>query len=187
MRLLIRMPAMKKSGLNAKKVAYYGIAGTLCIVLSMLESLLIPMIPGLPPGAKPGLSNVVIMLLAATGQTTGLLFPVLMKSLFVLITRGITAFFMSLSGGLLSTIVMLLLYRRHLKNVSETGIGVLAACAHNFGQLLVSFIYTGTTALIYYLPVLMIFGTVTGLLTGIFTAVLLPYTRVLTAYRGSRS
>ena len=93
MRLLIRMPAMKKSGLNAKKVAYYGIAGTLCIVLSMLESLLIPMIPGLPPGAKPGLSNVVIMLLAATGQTTGLLFPVLMKSLFVLITRGITAFF----------------------------------------------------------------------------------------------
>ena len=168
--------------MNARKVAFLGIAGTLCIVLSALENYLIPYIPGLPPGAKPGLSNIVIMLLTATGQTAGLLFPVLMKSLFVLATRGISAFFMSLSGGFFSALVMVILYRKRLKNVSEIGIGVLAACAHNIGQLLVSFIYTETTALIYYLPVLLIFGTVTGLLTGIFTAVLLPRVREMTLY-----
>ena len=170
---------MKWKVLNAKKVAFFGITGTLCIILSALESILIPYIPGLPPGAKPGLSNIVIMLLAALGQTVGLLFPVLMKSLFVLLTRGASAFFMSLSGGLLSAAVMVFLYRKQLNRVSETGIGVLAACAHNLGQLLVSFIYTGTAALIYYLPVLLVFGTVTGLITGIFTAVLLPRVREL--------
>ena len=173
---------MKKNRLNAKRIAFLGIAGTLCIVLSALEGLLVPYIPGLPPGAKPGFSNIVIMLLAATGQTAGLLFPVLMKSLFVFITRGASAFFMSLSGGMLSACVMIFFYRMHLKNISETGIGVLSACAHNIGQLLVSFVYTGTTALVYYLPVLMLFGTVTGLLTGIFTAVLLPRVRELILY-----
>ena len=173
---------MKTGKLNARKIAFLGIAGTLCIVLSALESLLVPVIPGLPPGAKPGLSNIVIMLLSATGQTSGILFPVLMKSLFVLMTRGASAFFMSLSGGMLSALVMLFLYKRQFRNVTETGIGVLSACAHNTGQLLVSMLYTGTSALIGYYPVLLLFGTVTGLVTGIFTAVLLPRVRELTVH-----
>ncbi|MBQ6550162.1 MAG: Gx transporter family protein [Lachnospiraceae bacterium] len=170
---------MKNGRLNARNIAYYGIAGTLAIVLSMLESVLVPYIPGLPPGAKPGLSNVVVMLLAATGQTAGLLFPVLMKSIFVLLTRGMSAFLMSLSGGILSAAAMILMHRAKLKSIGEAGIGIVSACMHNAGQLLVSFFYTGTAALIWYLPVLLLFGAAAGLATGIFTAVLLPHARRL--------
>lgn len=173
---------MKKGRNQAYRIAYYGIAGTLCIVLSLLESILVPYIPGLPPGAKPGLANVVIMLMAAMGEQSGLLFPVLVKAGFVLLTRGASAFFMSLAGGLFSMAVMLVLFRLRLKSVSAAGIGILSACAHNLGQLLVSMVYTGTGAMIFYLPVLMVFGAVTGLCTGIFTAVLLPYVRKLTVY-----
>lgn len=173
---------MKQRTLNARRIAYYGIAGTLCILLSVLEGVLVPYIPGLPPGAKPGLSNIVIMLMAATGEGAGLFFPVLLKSLAVLLTRGGSAFLMSLSGGVLSAGLMLILYRLRLKKVGEAGIGVLSACAHNLGQLLVSMFFTGTPAMIWYLPVLLVFGTLTGFCTGIFTAVLLPYVRNLTIY-----
>ena len=170
---------MKAGRLSVRQVAFYGIAGTVCIVLSAMESILVPVVPGLPPGAKPGLSNIVIMLMAATGQTAGIFFPVLMKSVFALLTRGASAFLMSLSGGVFSALVMMFFYRRHFRNISETGIGILSACAHNTGQLLVSFIYTQMTALIAYYPVLLLFGTATGLVTGIFTAVLLPRARQL--------
>ena len=52
--------------MNTKKTAFLGMMAALALVLSFLEGMLIPDIPFLPVGAKPGLSNVVTMFVAST-------------------------------------------------------------------------------------------------------------------------
>ena len=47
--------------MKTNKTAFLGIMAALSLVLGFLENMLIPDIPFLPVGAKPGLSNVVTM------------------------------------------------------------------------------------------------------------------------------
>ena len=56
---------MNTKNSKTKRIAFFGTMGALALSLSFLESL-IPPLPGLPPGAKPGLSNVVTMFLASS-------------------------------------------------------------------------------------------------------------------------
>ena len=51
---------MKK---KAEHIALIGLLGALALVLGILENLL-PPLPGMPPGAKAGLSNLVTMFAA---------------------------------------------------------------------------------------------------------------------------
>lgn len=52
---------MKK---KTERIALIGLLGALALVLGILENLL-PPLPGMPPGAKAGLSNLVTMFAAA--------------------------------------------------------------------------------------------------------------------------
>ena len=157
-----------------EKIAYYGILGALTILLSAMESVLMPELPFLPPGAKPGLANIIVMLTACTGSIVSVLYTVLLKSLFVFITRGASAFVMSLAGGILSTAVMMLMLKKKIRDVSIAGISVTAAVAHNMGQLAAAMILTGSSLPAVYGAVLILFGIVSGLLTGIMTEIILP-------------
>lgn len=71
-----------------------GIMGALALVLSFCENMLIPDIPFLPPGAKPGLANIVTMLVASVSGFTGAMCITLTKAIFALITRGVTDSFL---------------------------------------------------------------------------------------------
>ena len=156
-----------------EKIAYYGIIGALTILLSAMESILMPELPFLPPGAKPGLANIIVMLTACTGSIVSVLYTVVLKSLFVFITRGASAFVMSLAGGILSAVMMLML-KIKIKDVSIAGISVTAAVAHNMGQLAAAMILTGSPMPSVYAAALILFGIVSGLLTGIMTEIILP-------------
>ena len=156
-----------------EKIAYYGIIGALTILLSAMESVLMPELPFLPPGAKPGLANIIVMLTACTGSIVSVLYTVVLKSLFVFITRGASAFVMSLAGGILSAVMMLML-KIKIKDVSIAGISVTAAVAHNMGQLAAAMILTGSPMPSVYAAALILFGIVSGLLTGIMTEIILP-------------
>ena len=160
---------MKKN--LSKKAAVYGIMGAVAIILSFLEGLL-PAFPFLPPGAKPGLSNIVTMFSACTFGLPAAICVTLLKSVFALVTRGVTAFFMSLCGGLLSAVVMYLLFKS--KKLGILCISVLSAVTHNLGQLLVSFFLVGSGAVLGYAPFLLVFGIISGILTGIVFRILLP-------------
>ena len=116
-----------KKDLQTKRVALYGILGALSLVLSLFEHILIPDIPFLPAGAKPGLSNIAVMLTAYAVSSTGAVYIFLLKVLFAFITRGATAALMSFSGGLLSIIVLLLLVKNEGKSYSFITIGILCA------------------------------------------------------------
>ena len=101
---------------KTQKIALTGVLAAQALALSFLENLL-PALPFLPPGVKLGLSNIVTMFCAGSlGFTTAFCVTVI-KSLFVFLTRGATAFFMSLGGGLLSTLAMCLMIK-FVKNKS---------------------------------------------------------------------
>lgn len=114
--------------MKSRNTALCGLLLALSAGISAAESL----IP-LPLGVKPGFSNLPVMYsMAEQGAKYGFAICIL-KSVFVLLTRGVAAFFMSLSGGTLSYIIMLLLYRK--TEASLMLISIAGALAHNAGQL----------------------------------------------------
>lgn len=155
-----------------KAVAYNGLLGALALVLSALEGML-PPIPVLPPGAKLGLSNLVTMYAAgAVGLGPALCIAVL-KGLFAGMMRGFTAMLMSLSGGILSTLVMWLLLRVKGGPFGMVGLGVAGALSHNLAQLCVAALLT-TPAVAWYIPWLLLFGVFSGILTGLVLRAVMP-------------
>ena len=160
--------------MNTKKTAFLGMMAALALVLSFLESMFIPDIPFLPVGAKPGLSNVVTMFVASSMGFPGAICITLIKGLFALLTRGATASFMSLSGGILSTVLLCLVLKLKGKFFSFVGIGIICATAHNIGQLMAALCVTGTYSLINYAKYLLIFSLVTGSVTGFMLTVIMP-------------
>lgn len=156
----------------ARRVALAGVLGAQALALSWLESLL-PAFPFLPPGAKPGLSNIVTMFAVSTLRLSDALFIVIIKALFAGITRGLTALLMSLCGGLVSLGVMCILFRALKKNpLGLIGSGVCCALAHNLGQLVAAAVITDTVTIAGYAPALLVFGVCTGIVTGlVFKAV----------------
>ena len=158
---------------KTQKIALLGILGAQALALSFLENLL-PAMPFLPPGVKLGLSNIVTMFTAGTMGFFPALAVTLIKSLFALLTRGATAFFMSFGGGLLSTIAMCLMIKFVKDKAGYIGIAVVSSLSHNFGQLIVSIIITGTTAMVNYAPILLLSGIVMGIITGIILKAVMP-------------
>lgn len=160
--------------MKTNKVALLGIFGTVALVLSFLESMLVPDIPFLPVGAKPGLSNIVTMYIAGTMGFPGAIYITMLKALFALITRGATGAFMSFSGGLLSTTAVCLLIKYQGRIFSYLGLGIIGAVMHNLGQLMAACIVSGTFALMNYGKYLLIFALITGTVTGSVLLVLMP-------------
>lgn len=160
---------------RTRKLALLGILAAQALALAFLENL-IPAIPGLPPGAKPGLANIVTMFTASVMGFWSAMAITVIKSLFALITRGFTAFCMSLTGGVLSTIVMVLLLRWKKNPFGILGVSILSAIMFNAGQLAVACIMLyGTKGLVQtYGPLLLVFGIVAGALTGTILKLVLP-------------
>ena len=154
------------------RVAFLGILGALALVLAALENLL-PPLPVLPAGAKLGLSNVVSMYAAQSMGIFPALCIALVKGFFAGATRGLTAMLMSLSGGCCSTVVVWLLLRRKTPLFGYCGIGVSGALMHNAAQLAVAFLLT-SSAVLLYIPWLLLFSVLSGILTGFVLKVILP-------------
>ncbi|NLL63426.1 MAG: Gx transporter family protein [Ruminococcaceae bacterium] len=155
-------------------IALMGILGAQALALSFFENL-IPAIPGLPPGAKPGFSNIITMFTANTIGFWGAIIITIIKSIFASVTRGLTAGLMSLSGGLLSTIIMVALVNMKKRPFGLMGVSILSAIAHNLGQLIVACIISGTAALaVSYGPLLLLFAIITGSITGTILRIVMP-------------
>ena len=160
--------------MKTNKVALLGVFGAVALVLSFLEGMLIPDIPFLPVGAKPGLSNIITMYIAGTMGFPGAIYITMLKALFALITRGATGAFMSFSGGFLSTVAVCLLIKYQGRIFSYLGLGIVGAVMHNLGQLIAACIVSGTFALMNYGKYLLIFALITGTVTGSVLLVLMP-------------
>lgn len=157
---------------NTYKIALFGVLSAVALTLSYLEGL-IPTVAFMPPGAKMGFSNIATMFAASSMGIVSALAITFIKALFAGITRGVTAFFMSLCGGTLSTVTMYLLFKLS-KKTGYMAIGIICALVHNFGQLIVAIITAGNLSVLGYAPVLLISGTVTGAVTGTVLRAVMP-------------
>jgi heptaprenyl diphosphate synthase len=143
------------------------------LVLAVVEDML-PPLPIAVPGVKFGLSNIAVMyalffLGKKQAYTVGIL-----KSVFVFVTRGGIASLLSLTGGLLSITVMIILMAVFRERITYLIISIFGAVFHNVGQFIViSVIYTGMNMWAYF-PVLLISGLAAGIVTSTLLRVIMP-------------
>lgn len=149
-----------------KKTAYMGIFLALALICSYIETL-IPFHIGIP-GVKLGLTNIVIVwALYLLGTKEALAISVMRIVLSGMMFGNAFSIAYSLAGGLLSFIVMFPLKKTgKFKCIS---VSVAGGIFHNIGQLLVAAAIVQNLSVFYYIPILFISGTVTGLVIGVIS------------------
>ena len=149
---------------KARRVALYGMLTALAFVLSYVESL-VPVTVGIP-GVKLGLANLVVVIALYTLDLKGaFVISVVRIVLSGLTFGGLFSMLYSLAGGLFSFAVMAILSWKKL--FGTVGVSVCGGVAHNIGQLLVAMAVLETESVWYYFPVLLISGSVAGVLIGL--------------------
>lgn len=160
---------------KAKEVAYMGLLFALCIALSWLEALVAPLL-GLLPAMKLGLSNICVMYALLFLRPGTALTLALLKALFAFLTRGATAGFLSLCGGLCSLLVLWLLLTLPLP-VTPYIFSACGALAHNIGQLCGAAVLLSAPMALGYAPVLLVVGVAVGAVTATLSKALFPALR----------
>ncbi|CEQ31585.1 heptaprenyl diphosphate synthase component I [[Clostridium] sordellii] len=150
---------------NLKKTIRLSALSAIALTIFIIEIQIPPLVP--IPGIKLGLANIItliILSLYGIKEASAVLFiRIFLGSIF---SGQMINILYSLSGGILCLVVMStlmkLLGKKNLCFISITG-----AIAHNIGQITVSMIILETTSVLYYLPILLISGVITGAFTGI--------------------
>lgn len=166
------MPKNDRSYQKTHEIALSGLLFALAMALSFIEGTLV--IPGLMPGMKLGLANIVVMYaLFFMGAKQALVLD-LLKALFVFLVSGWTAGFLSLCGGLLSLLVMWILYYHFPVRPTWFILSVCGALFHNVGQLLGASVILSSAMSLYYAPVMLILGLIMGAVTSVTLRAILP-------------
>jgi heptaprenyl diphosphate synthase len=156
-----------------KRTAELGFYLAVALILSYVESL-VPISIGIP-GIKLGLPNaVVVLLLYEKGSVKeAALVNVLRIILSGFLFGSLYSILYALSGAVCSFAVMLIV--RKLRCFTVIGVSVCGGVFHNIGQIFAAAFVVESTAIFYYLPMLMIAGTLTGALLGVVVMELVPY------------
>ncbi len=161
---------MNKKNHSIKRLIYCGLMVAGGMVLAWVEFLL-PINLGVP-GIKLGLANAATLLaLYMFGAKYATAVALMRCTLSALLFSGAVPMAYSLMGGVLSLAVMIL-----LKRTNAVGIPVVSACGgavHNMGQLLVATVLYEQSKILYYTPVLIIAGVVTGVLVGVLADIVI--------------
>lgn len=148
---------------STRKITYFGMLIALAFIFSYVEVVL-PFSIAIP-GIKLGLTNIVVLTaLYAFGSKDAFVISIIRIILVGLTFSNIFTMVYSLAGGLLSWLVMSLF--KKTGKFSIFGTSVAGGVSHNLGQLIVASIVMETSSLIYYLPVLIWGGLITGLIIG---------------------
>ncbi len=146
------------------RVAYFGVFTALALIFSYVETL-IPINFGVW-GMKLGLANLIIVIaLYKMGTGEAFLLSVVRVLLSGFLFGNYFSIIYSLAGAILSLSVMAGLKRAG--GFSVIGVSISGGVFHNIGQLIVAMLVVETFSVIYYVPVLLAAGLVTGLLIGI--------------------
>ena len=162
-----------------KKLTISALLVALAMILGYVE-VLIPFNFGIP-GIKLGLANLVVVVALYLLNARQALMISVVRILLVSFTFGnMAALLYSITGGLLSFAVMVLC--RRIKGLSTMSVSVAGGISHNIGQILVAVFVVKNLNLLFYLPVLMIAGIITGLLIGLVAALLYSITGGLLSF-----
>ncbi len=150
---------------NGKKTAFLGMNAALALILTYLESLIPPLYAAVP-GIKLGLPNIVIIfILYRVGfKEAAIVSAVRIVAVWLLFGNAMMLAY-SAAGALLSLTVMVILKKVDI--LSTVGVSVAGGVLHNVGQILMAILLLGTAEIGYYLIVLAITGTISGVFIGI--------------------
>ena len=164
----------KKKMTPAWRVAMTAIMVALAMIFSYVEAL-IPINFGIP-GIKLGLANlVVVVALYTLNWPLAALIALVRIILSGLLFGNLASLVYSLAGGFLSFVVMALL--KKIKGFSVIGVSIAGGVCHNIGQIVAAWFMLGSFKIVYYLPVLIISGAVTGVIIGILSKICLTRLR----------
>ena len=155
--------------MEIKRVTRLALLLSLSVVLNLIESI-IPIFNGTIPGLKLGLANIVILFtLYEFSFKESFSLSILRVILVGILRIGLfsMAFFFSLSGAILSIIVMFL--AKKYTKLSIIGVSILGSIFHSIGQIIIACIFVNTTSMILYLPWILLFSIPTGIFTGILS------------------
>lgn len=153
---------------KTKRYVYCAMLTAVAMMFSWLEHL-IPFDFGIP-GVKLGLANIAtVVALYLFGCKMAVGVSVVRIVLSSLLFGGVVPMIYSLAGGLCSLCGMILLYR--WGRLGHVGVSAVGGVLHNFGQLLAAFVVVSSLGLWYYTPVLVISGTLTGVVVGVVASV----------------
>ena len=158
--------------LYTRRVASDAVMLVLALVFSYIEAIL-PLELLLPlPGFKLGLANIVITVLV---WRISLVDAAVVSALRVLIMGLLfgspVSMIYSLAGAVLSLAVMFLL--KKLTPLTEVVVSVCGGVMHNVAQIAVASVILDTNVVVYYLPFLVLSGTLAGIAVGVAGALLI--------------
>ena len=162
---------MRKNALRTKRITFLALLASLALLLSYVEMLLPPIFTSVP-GIKMGLPNIVIILiLYRFGVKEAALVSFVRLMISTMLFGNITMLWYSLAGAVLSITVMAIL--KNLNFLSTVGVSVAGAIMHNIGQIKVAMLLMHTAEIAYYLIVLAITGTISGVFIGLCGALMI--------------
>lgn len=149
-----------------RKTAELGFFLAVALILSYVESL-IPITFGIP-GIKLGLPNLIVVLLLF-GQRYDAKEALLVNGMRIVLSgflfSNLYAILYALAGAVFSFVAMLI--GKRFRCFSVIGVSVLGGVFHNIGQAVIAMLVVETFAVSYYIPFLIVAGTITGALLGL--------------------
>ena len=158
--------------MKTRDIALTGVLSAIALTIFMLEAQLPPIVP--LPGVKLGLSNIVTLAaMAVLGRRCAALVLLVRVVLGSVFAGSASAFLFSACGGALAFAVMAALIGVLPQKLLWV-VSVLAAVAHNAGQLFAAVLVSGTPSIVVYAPALLAAGIATGVFTGFAAVYLVP-------------
>ena len=156
--------------MKTQKITLLAMLIALALILSYLESQ-IPSFVAIP-GVKMGLANIIVVfaLYRLSWREAAMLSLVRVFAVSLLFGTGVS-FFYSLAGASLSLLGMIVLKRLNI--FSYVAVSVTGGVLHNVGQIGMACLLLETNVIVYYLPFLILSGTIAGVVIGLASAALI--------------
>lgn len=160
--------------LAGEKLTNFALFVSISIVLSIFEMLL--PINFIVPGVKLGLGNIMLVVVLRKYKFWELfVFQLLKISITTFVLGLFSVYLYSLCGGMFALVVMYGCCQVFKEKISVYTISMYGAIAHNLGQIIFAIFTLHSIELVYYIPFLIIFGTITGFALGHVITLVEPF------------
>ena len=155
---------------NTVRLTTLALSVSFALILSYIESR-IPAFVAIP-GVKMGLANIaVIFTLYKLGIKEAAAVSFVRVVMVSILFGSPVSFIYSVSGAAVSLLCMVAL--KKLTPLSEIAISVVGGVMHNIAQIAAASVILGTSVVGYYLPYLLLSGSLSGVAIGALSAVLI--------------
>lgn len=160
---------------NTKRLTALALTISFALILSYIESR-IPALVAIP-GIKAGLANIaVIFTLYKFGLKEAAAVSLVRVVIVSMLFGSPISMIYSIAGAVLSLASMALLKR--LTPLNEISVSICGGIMHNVGQIAMASIMLSTNVVVYYLPFLILSGTLAGIAVGAASALLIKRIKI---------